>query len=44
MKNLNSEFRTVSINENCGCEDASNFQKVTKYFNLMTYTLELKIK
>ena len=44
MKNLNSEFRAVSINENCGCNDAGNFQNVIKYFNLKAYTLELKIK
>ena len=44
MKNLNSEFRAVSINKNCGCDDAGNFQNVTKYLNLMANTLELKIK
>lgn len=43
-KNLNSEFRAVSINKNCGCDDAGNFQNVTKYLNLMANTLELKIK
>lgn len=44
MKNLSGLLRRVSFNKNFGCDDdPSNLQNVTKYFNLMTYTLKLKI-